>query len=1058
MSRAKEGVDRLDSAATSPPLSFGQERLWFLYQLDPEVPIYNSPQAFLLRGPLDCDVLERALSAIVARHEILRTTYHGREETPVQVVAPDSTLSFSVADYRGLGLSPGDSAVRKLLNDECRRCFDLSSDPMLRATVIRLREEEWILLLVVHHIATDAWSNGIILRELNEFYSAFLARRTPDIPELPLQYGEYALRQRLRFDAGEYREDLEYWKACLADPPAALQLPSDHPKPPALSYRGAIERAELPESLCERLRALSSESGVTLFMTLLAGFQTLLYRYCGEEDICVGITASNRPDKALHNLIGFFVNTLVMRTEASENPPFREFLRRVRKAALEAYPHRELPFEKLVAELQPERSLSHSPLFQVMLNFRNVPGAVLRLPGLEAHPIDVEAATSRFDLSLSITPSDQMLKLEAEYSTDLFERSTVSRLLSHYKNLLEAAVNEPDGRISSLPMLETEERHQLLFEWNDNSQPCRHSTFHELFEAQAAGTPEAIAVVSGERRLTYHELNQKANRLAIYLRELGVGLEAMVGICMSKSPEMIVSMLAVLKAGAAFLPLDPAYPSERLSFMVRDAGLKVILTQAEHQAKLRAHEIRLLCVDMISTPADSEVLRNPESGASPHNLACMIYTSGSTGKPNGVLLEHRGLVNFCESQIRDLGVRPDSRILQFASFSFDAAMFEITTALGSGAALYVPPPEACVPGPELIRFLEEQHISILFMPPSALAVLPAAQLADLKTLLVGGEICPAELVSRWGSDRNFVNVYGPTETSIWVCTMMCHAEDGKPPIGKPIPNLRVYILSDNFEPVPLGVPGELCIGGVGVGRGYHNRPELTAGRFMADPFVNQPGARLYRTGDRARFLPDGNIEFLDRFDNQVKIRGFRIEPGEIEAVIGEHEAVVQVAVVARMDNAGAQRLVAYVVRNKEKTCESGDLRNYLKERLPEYMLPSGVIFLDALPLTPSGKLNRRGLPSPDRSDLEPELAYVAPRNKVEELIAEIWAGVLGLEKVGIHDDFFEMGGHSLAATRIISRLRGAFGLEVPVRRLFETPTVAGLALLIERMGGGGGAA
>jgi amino acid adenylation domain-containing protein len=1033
------------------PLSFAQERLWFIDQLEPGSVIYNVPVARRLEGALDMAALERALGEIVRRHESLRTVFAERDGAPVQVIAPFGGFALPVEDLSGLDEADREAAVRRRASEEARRAFDLSAGPLFRAALLRLDAEDHVLLLSMHHVVSDGWSMGVLFRELSALYAAYREGGESPLPELAVQYADYAVWQREQL-AGEVLDaQLAYWKERLTGAPALLELPTDHPRPAVQTYRGASVPVELSVELLERLQRLGRSEGATLYMTLLGAFQVLLSKYGGGEDVVVGSPIAGRTRKEVEELIGFFVNTLVLRTDLSGDPSFREVLGRVREATLGAYEHQELPFEKLVAELQPERSSSHSPLFQVMFLLQNAEGGGVALPGLEVSGAGAAMEIAKFDLSLELTATAQGLRGGLNYSTDLFERGTVERMIGRLQRLLEQVAADADVRLSQLELLGGPERALVLQEWNrTEAEYPADRCIHELFEAQAARTPDAVAIDFQGETLSYGALNRRANQLAHqlahHLAGLGVGAEVRVGICLERGAEMVVSVLAVLKAGGAYVPLDPAYPAERLAFLLADSAVPVLVTQESLRAALPAGDaVAVVSVDGDGARIAAESAENPALGVSSDHLAYVIYTSGSTGTPKGVMVPHRGVPNLAYAQARRFGIDATSRVLQFASFSFDAAVAEVFDALLTGATLVMAPREELLPGAELLETLRRGRVTVATLPPSVLAVLPPDDLPELRTVVSAGEAVDAATVERWSGGRAFVNAYGPTETTVCATAVRCEVDERAPSIGRALENVRVYVLDAAGRPAPLGVPGELYVGGVGVARGYLGRPGLTAERFVPDPFGGETGARLYRTGDRVRWRADGTLEYLGRLDEQVKVRGFRIEPGEIEGALRRSEGVADCVVVARNDVPGGWRLVAYVVG----AAEADELREHLRRSLPEYMVPAAFVMLDAFPLTPNGKLDRKALPAPGSAPAQER--YVAPRTPVEEVLAEIWAETLRLERVGVTESFFALGGHSLLATRVVSRVRQVFGVEVPLRALFDGPTVAELAGRVEEM-------
>lgn len=1034
------------------PLSFAQQRLWFLDQLEPNSPFYNISVAFRLKGNLNIQVLQQAIDAIVAHHEILRTNYVAENGNPIQVIAASQSVELQIMDLQQYEEAERERKVQELLLQEGQRPFNLASDSMLRSCLLQLKPQEHVLLVIMHHIASDNWSMGILWEQLGELYTAFLENKPNPLGELPIQYADYAVWQRQWLSGDVLDNHLNYWKQQLAGANPVLDLPTDRPRPAVQTYCGAIQSFIIPEPLAQSLKALCRQAGVTLFMVLLAAFQTLLYRYSKHEDIIVGSPIAGRNHAEVEDLIGFFVNTLVLRTDMSGNPSFLELLARVRSVTLDAYAHQDLSFDRLVEELQPERSLSYNPLFQVLFVLQNAPQPTHQLAGLTIHPEPVNYETAKFDLTLSMRESADGLKGVFEYNTDLFEADTIERMVGHFQTLLAGIVANPKQPIATLALLTEAEKQQLLVEWNQTQTPdwADDRCIHHLFEQQVERSPDAIAVVFGNQHLTYRELNSRANQLAHHLQSLGVGSETLVGVCMTRSPEMIVSLLGILKAGGAYVPIDPSYPVDRQAYMLADSQVRVLLTQAPLKSALPASSAHIICLDSDWQLIANHRGENPTTTVDSNHLAYVIYTSGSTGRPKGVMVTHRGLPNLVAAQSSAFAVQPSSRILQFASSSFDASISEVFMALGTGASLYLAPQDALLPGPAFLQLLQDHAITHLTLPPSALAILPEAELPALQTLIVAGEACPPALVSQWSKQRRFFNAYGPTEAT--VCATIAECEDtGKtPPIGHPIYNTYVYVLDSDRQPVPIGVPGELYIGGIGVARGYLNRPDLTQEKFIPNPFTapfTVEDNRLYKTGDLARYRPDGTIEFLGRIDNQVKWRGFRIELGEIEAVLSQHPAVSQCSAIVREDDPGDPRLVAYVVSAQAQPPSAIELRQFLQQTLPDYMLPSAFVPLDALPLTPNGKIDRRALPKPDSSSTSRTETFVAPRTPVEQTMAQIWSQVLKLEQVGIHDNFFDLGGHSLLAARVVARIQETLQIDIPLRRLFETPNIAALAEL-----------
>jgi aspartate racemase len=1030
-----------------PSLSFAQERLWFLDQWEPGNPGYNIPFAVRLGGLLNLAALEQSFEEILRRHQVLRATFASVGGQSLQSISLEPNV-LSVVGLQNVPETKREVKVQQLVREEAQRPFDLARGPLLRARLLQLGEEEHVLLLTMHHIISDGWSMGVLLRELSVLYKAFSTGQPSPLPEIPVQYADYAAWQRDWLQGEVLEAQLAYWKQQLDAANPVLDLPTDRPRPAVETHCGARQTFDLPQSLYLALRALSRQEDVTLFMTLLAAFKTLLYRYTGQEDIAVGSPIANRTQSEIEGLIGFFVNTLVLRTGLSGNPAFRELLERVREVALGAYAHQDMPFEKLVEELQPERDLSHHPLFQVMFIFQNTPRQTLELPGLVVDHLEVDNGTAKFDLTLSMVEDAEGLKGTFEYNTDLFDEATVTRMADHFQVLLEGVVADPDQRLSGLPLLTDVERHQLLVEWNETqAEYPEDKCIHELFEAQVEQTPEATAVIFEEERLTYQKLNCRANQLAHHLRGLGVGPEVLVGICLERSLEMVIGLLGILKAGGAYVPLDPAYPKERLASMLEDAEVPVLLTQARLAPELPDHGAKIVSLDTDWTIIARESDQAPVSRTTADNLAYVIYTSGSTGKPKGVQILHRAVVNFLTSMRRQPGLTDQDALLSVTTLSFDIAVLELFLPLSVGARTVVVSREVAVDGDQLAEKLASSGANVMQATPATWRILLEAGWGGSEQLriLCGGEALPRELAdSLLERGASLWNLYGPTETTIWSTVHKIRAGNGPLSVGRPIANTQVYILDDDLQPLPVGVPGQLYIGGDGLARGYHNRPELTREKFIPEPFKG-PGVRIYSTGDMARYLPDGNIELLGRIDHQVKIRGFRIELGEIEATLSQHPDVRQTVVIVREDTPSEKRLVAYVVPRPGRSPTVGDLRTFLGAKLPEYMVPSVFVMLEALPLTPNGKVNRRALPAPDTKRPELEKAFVTPRDTLELQLVKIWEEILGVQAIGVRDNFFELGGHSLLSVRLLARIKEELGAELPLATLFQAPTVEQLA-------------
>ncbi|MFN6540774.1 MAG: amino acid adenylation domain-containing protein [Nostoc sp. EkiNYC01] len=1032
------------------PLSLTQQRFWFIDQMEGANAAYNIARALRLVGRLNLTTLQQAIESIIQRHETLRTSFGMVDDKPVQFIAANLSFTLPLVDLQELPEVERLAELQKLITAEHTRPFDLSTAPLLRLSLIRLESESHVLLFTMHHIISDAWSVGIFLKELSSLYAASL------LPELPIQYADYTYWQRQCLQNDAIATQLNYWKQQLADAPPVIELPIKRSRSAMQTFRSSIERFKLGDDLTSKLKTLSQKSGASLFMTLQAAFVTLLSRYTNQEDIVIGSPITNRNHPALETLIGFFVNTLVLRTRLKNNPTFRELLTQVRQVALDAYAHQDVPFDRLVEFLQPQRHLTHSPLFQVMFVFQNSPMEKLELPGLSVTQIELDRPTAgaTFDLTLSMQEIDSELRGAFEYNANLFDAETIARMVEHFQTLVEAIVTNPEQQIANLPLLTAAEQHQLLGEWNNTqtNYPQDKCT-HELVTIQAEKTPDAVAVVFENQQLTYRQLNLQANQIAHYFKSLGVEKETLVGVFLERSLEMIVGFLGILKAGGAYVPLDPNYPPERLNYMVADSQMSVILTHSSllpHlSATLEQAQTKIICWDRDIETIARQSLDNPLNSVQPANLAYLIYTSGSTGQPKAVLIQHSALLNLLFWHLNNFEVKLSDRATQLAGTAFDAAVWELWPYLVVGASIYLIKSEFLLSPKTLQEQLISHNITISFIPtPLAekLCLLAWPENTALRTILTGGD-----KLNHYPSDTlpfKFFNNYGPTENT--VVTTSGQILSGKlasklPSIGRPIANTQVYILDRYLQPVPIGVPGELHIGGAGLARGYLNRPELTAQKFIPHPF--QANYKLYKTGDLARYLPDGNVEFLGRIDRQVKIRGFRIEPGEIETALSQHPQVQQAVVTVREDNPGNKYLTAYVVGETE-TLTSSELRQFLKQQLPEYMTPAAFVMLKTLPLTPNGKVDRRILPKPETINSELEAAFVAPRTWQEEKLAEIWCTVLHRQKVGIYDNFFELGGHSLLLTSVISRIRESFAIELPLRSLFAAPTIAELSQVI----------
>ncbi|HLO50179.1 MAG TPA: amino acid adenylation domain-containing protein [Kamptonema sp.] len=1040
--------DSIDSA----PLSFPQQRLWLLQQIDRTNASYNEHGAIQLKGALNIPALERSLNEIIKRHESLRTTFKMMEGQPLQIISPSLTIKLPIVNLSDVPLSEQKKQIQLIANQQSQSPFDLAQGPLLRWMLLQTCQQDYVLLVTMHHIIYDGWSYGILMRELAALYEAFSNNQSSPLSELPIQYADFALWQQQSLKGEALETQIAYWKQRLGNTPPLLQLPTDYPRPAVQTFRGARKTFSLTAELTKALKALSQNEDATFFMTLLAAFKILLYRYTGIEDIAIGSPIANRNLSEIEQLIGCFVNTLVLRTDLSGNPTFRELLSRVRQVCVGAYAHCDVPFEKLVETLQPQRSLSYTPLFQVMFALQNTPMPALELSGLTISSLESNNNTAKFDLSLYIEERGEESIATIEYNTDLFETVTIARTSKNFQHLLAGIVANPDLRVNELSLLTSSEKQQLS-DWNcTQTDYPKDACIHQLFEAQVEKTPDAVAIVFEDRQLTYQELNQQADRLADYLRELGVQSEVLVGICVERSIEMVVGLLGILKAGGAYVPLDPAYPQERLAFILSDAQVSVLLTRKNLIKELPALSTNITPVvvyfdgkwDTISHLKSK--IPNPKLS---DNLAYVLYTSGSTGTPKGVLGRHRSAVN--RLNWNPYPFEQGEICCQKTSLNFIDSVWEIFAPLLHGLRTIIIADEIVKDPYRLIQTLSQQQVTRLVLVPSLLRVLletfPDLQsrLPQLKYWISSGETLSVELCQRFQErmpQSILINLYGSSEVSAdvtWYDTSKNQSLSSIP-IGRPISNMQVYVLDAHLQPVPIGVPGELCIGGDGLARGYLNRPELTAEKFIPNPFSSENGAYLYRSGDIGRYRFDGEIEYLGRSDRQIKLRGFRIELGEVENVLNQHPAVKQAVVLLREDEIDNKCLVAYIVSDNS----SLELRSFVAEKLPDYMVPSVVIQLEALPLTPNGKVDYRALPVPEnRQDLKQD--YVMPQTEVERQIAEVWQETLQLEKVGINDNFFEIGGHSLLLVKVQAKLLDMFDRDISAIDLFKYPSIKILA-------------
>ena len=1029
------------------PLSFGQQEIWLSHQLWPDAPVYNEPETIYLKGPVDPITLEKALIRLIRRHEILRTVFTTEGGVPVQSVHEEPTLELGILDLQSVSISDRESTALQYATEMVRRPFNLAEPPLFRASLVRLDDLDYRLYLVLHHLVTDGFSiNEVLVPELWAHYEAVRKGIPSPLSEMTVQYRDYAAWQREVLHSPMMEEHLAYWREQL-DGLLPLDMPAARARPPVQMFRGTFHRISFSKELTDGLKALGRREGCTLYMVLLAAFKTLLWRCTHQDDLAVGTIDAGRSRPELEPLLGYFLNTLVIRTDLSCNPTVREFLHQVRQVALDAYAHKDLPFITLVEALKPPRDVARHPLYQVA--FVMEPTFPAQESGWTVSQLEVQTGTSKFDLTLELEEREEQIIGRFEYDTALFDSAAIERMAGHYKKILEGFVANPDIRLSELPLLTEAERHQLLVEWNDTTANCpKDKCIHELFEEQVERTPDVTAVVFEDKQLTYRELNAKANQLAHYLRKLGVGPEVLVSICIERSLEMIIGVLGILKAGGAYVPLDPTYPTARLSFMISDTQAPVLLTQRRLLEMLPSHDAVFMCLDTDwDVVIAQESKENIVSGVKADNLAYVIYTSGSTGNPKGVAIEHHSQVNLVDWAGEIYSPAELSGVLASTSICFDLSVFELFATLCNGGMLILADNAL-----QLASLRAAQRVTLLNTVPSAIkellrlrAIPPSVRVVNLagEPLSLG---IVQELYQLPGIEKVY-DLYGPTETTTY-STFTLRRPDGPCTIGRPLANTQIYLLDLEMQPVPCGVTGEMFISGDGLARGYLNRPELTEEKFIYNFFSHKPGALIYRTGDLARYLPDGNIEFLGRIDNQVKIRGFRIELGEIEAVLGMHPAIREAVVISRENQAGDKRLVAYVVPAQKSIISTSELRGFLKQKLPDYMIPFAFVVLDSLPLTPNGKVDRKALPDPDSGRPELDDSFIPARTPIEDLLVGIWCEVLGLKEVGIHDNFFELGGHSLLATQVMSRVHKAFEMEIPLRFLFEAPTPAGLAIRI----------
>ncbi|ARU63541.1 hypothetical protein CBW65_22925 [Tumebacillus avium] len=1043
------------------PVSFAQQRLWFFDQFESGSALYNVPLVLRLKGKLSIRALEQSLEQIIERHESLRTTFATEDGEPVQVIHEQVEIPLQFEDLTDRPESAREAAAEQLIRAYAHLPFDLGQGPLLRTNLLRLAEHDHALLLTMHHIVSDGWSLGVLLQELTALYTSLLRGESGALPNLPVQYADFSIWQRDWLEGDVLAEQLAYWKAKLGGTLPVLQVPTDHLRPAQQTYNGTSIEFAVSKELTERLQAISRSAGATLYMTLLTAFKTLLHHYSGQEDIIVGSPIAGRNRAEIEGLIGFFVNSLVLRTDLSGAPSFRELLGRVKETTLGAYSHQDVPFEKLVEELQPERSMGHAPLFQAVFALQNDALQPIEWPELTVHPQPLELEVAKFELSLGMHETPDGLAGVWEYNTDLFEEKTAHRMIGNFVTLLESIAAQPDLPVGELSILTGKEREHLLFGLNDTAVEFpEHLLLHQLFEQQAERTPHNIAAVYGEQEMTYAELETRANQLAHQLRAMGVGPDTAVGVCIERSLELVIALVAILKAGGAYLPLDTEAPAMRMHQVLTDANAPVCLSQERLRENLPTDACTMLFLDTDWAKIARQATDRPAVDVTPEHLVSIYYTSGSTGKPKGVASTHRGWVNRMAWMQRQHGLQAEESVLQKTTLTFDDAAVEFYWPLMVGARIALLEPVVHRDPRAILDAAIRWQVAVLQFVPSMLNMVldtitpeDRAQLNCLRVVVSSGEALRPDTVRLFLERMNGIltNTWGATEVSIDSTIHICSEADVRATevvaVGRPIDNNQVYILNKHLQPVPIGVAGDLYLAGVGLARCYLNNPERTAEAFIANPFV--PGERMYKTGDRGYYREDGSIQFLGREDNQIKLRGMRVELGEIESAIDQHQAVKESVVIAHEAEPGVKRLLAYYTLQAGEAGEPSDIRKYLKELLPEYMVPAFLIPLEAFPLNANGKVDRKELPLPDQSRPELETEFAPPETMVEELIAEIWSEVLGVKKIGVYDNFFALGGHSLLATQVISRLRKALEVNVSLRVLFEKPTILELAEAME---------
>lgn len=1042
-------------------LSFSQQRLWFLNEFAPEANSYNIPSVLEFKGKLNIDALKYSINQIVKRHEILRTSFHTENGRAKVNIEEELRINLEITNLMDLNSSERNSKLNSIIKEKIKISFDLSKLPLFKIEVLKVANDNFLVILVLHHIISDGWSIGILVKEVGELYKSYLEGIEPSLPDLKIQYLDYAAWQRDWLNGERLNNEIDFWKNELNNASLVLNLPTDKPRSSLQTFNGCNFNFNLSETLTAEIEKLSMKLNITPFMFLLGVFEILLYKYTNQKDFVIGTPIANRTRKETEALIGFFVNTLAIRVALNEESTVQELFKQVRERLLNAYSHQDLPFEKLVEIVHPERDTSRSPIFQVAFVFQNAPFTKIELPDLEIKPYEIEGVTSNYDMTLYMQKGNNKFNATFEYNTDLFNRNTIKRIASEFDNLLEQTVAEPKKKISKISILTKEGAQKVLLDFNNTynefeSNKCVHQKFEELVELNPDSIALTFTEVEGKlaltEQLTYHEVNKRANQLARLLRKNGVSKDTIVSISLQRSFDMIISMLAVLKAGGAFLPIDPTYPEDRIKYMLEDSGTEILISLDRVSKNYKFFNGKIINLDSDKLLFANEEKTNLDNISEPENLAYIIYTSGSTGLPKGTMLSHKGLMNLSLAQRDAFNITKDSKILQFSSYSFDASVWEIVMALINGASLSLVGQDIIKLGSSLKKAMEFLNITTVTLPPSVLKVIPFEEnennITGLETIIVAGESCPSELVNKWSKGRRFVNAYGPTETTVCASMHICKGKYSNiPPIGKPIYNFKLYVLDKKLLPMPVGVPGELFISGPGLARGYLNKPELTAERFIPNPFTNVKGDRIYKSGDLARWLPNGEIEFIGRIDDQIKLRGFRIELGEIESVIRQNKVIKDVVVDIKKDSKNDDRLIAYIIPKFDEI-DKNELKLFIRTKLPDYMVPQHFVIIEKIPLSPSGKVDRKVLPVPDFKNLKLSVKFVEPRNETEKALVEVVKELLNVEKVGVHDNFFDLGGHSLLATQFVSQVQEKLGYDIPLRILFENPTVEDLAKLI----------